>query len=56
MVKRNRQRFLVIAASVLVMPVAQALAAPPEFVPWRADHHIRSGNRTMPIRSFGTGV
>src|SRR5260221_8559632 len=32
---------LVIAASgLLVMPFAQALAAPPDFVPWRADHHI----------------
>jgi predicted TIM-barrel fold metal-dependent hydrolase len=31
---------LVIAASVLVMPFAPALAAPPDFVPWRADHHI----------------
>src|SRR5438128_534943 len=31
---------LVIAVGGLVMPFAQALAATPDFVPWRADHHI----------------
>jgi hypothetical protein len=44
---------LVIAASGLVMPSAQALAAPPEFVPWRADHHIHI--RSQPVYdAFGT--
>ena len=37
----------VIAASVSVMPFAQALAAPPEFVPWQADHHIHMRSQAV---------
>ena len=38
---------LVIAASVWVMPFAQAVAAPLEFIPWRADHHIHMRSQAI---------
>jgi predicted TIM-barrel fold metal-dependent hydrolase len=62
MVKRNMRKrrlrdswpaVLVVAASVLVMPFAEALAAPPEFVPWRADHHIHMRSQAI-YDAFGT--
>ena len=56
MVKRNMRKrrlrdswpaVLVIAASVWVMPFARALAAPLEFVPWQADHHIHMRSQAV---------